>query len=178
MTDTPDPTLRDRIHPPVPATRAMPAGRIIGIVVDPAQRPWEIVLHETEQQYTLRTPPGFDGHDDTGIMIRTDYMTAGNLTVEFGIVVPKYVKKAIEDGRVSKGWEPGTHLFSTIAGVLKALPVHVFVEKLVGDTFNEMEGATQAKIEIPPAPWYQRAAEKLGTFVKPRKAAAPEEPKP
>lgn len=168
----------DAMHPRVPASRAMPAGRLIAITIDPNQRPWEVVLHEKEQEYTIRTPPGFDGCDDSGVMIRTDFMTAGHVTADFGIVVPKYVAKAIADGRVSKGWEPGTHLYSTIAGVLKALPVQKFVEQMVTDSFNEMEGASQTKVVVPDAPWWERAAKKLGTLVRRRDAPLRPDPNP
>jgi hypothetical protein len=185
MTDTPDPKLKDKLHPPVPATRAMPAGRIIAIVVDPAQRPWEIVLHEAEREYTVRTPPGYAGEDETnatGLMYRTDYATAGWLITNRGIRVPAYVEKAIKDGRVCKGWEPGTHLFATLARQQWALASERFVESLVNDDFMDIEGASATPVDVAPKPWWQRAAEKLGAFVAPRRAAAadakPEEQKP
>ena len=147
----------------------MPAGRLIAIAVDPGGRPWEVVLHETEQQYTVRTPPGFDGVDETaGLMFRTDFATVGYLTHEFGIRVPTYVTKAIADGRSSKGWEPGTHLFCKIANVDWALPLHVFVERMVSDDFTHAEGATSEVVAALSKPWWQRAAEKIGAVVKRR----------
>ncbi len=165
---TPDLKIRNQLHPPVEATRAMPAGRIIAVVIDPTQRPWEIVLHEAEQQYTVRTPPGYDGCDDTGatgLMFRTDYATVGWLTTNRGLRVPAYVEKALKDGRVCKGWEPGTHLFATLARIQWALPCEKFVEALVNDDFMAIEGAEAAPVEVAAKPWWQRAAEKLGAFV-------------
>lgn len=180
MNDPADPKLRDRLHPPVPATRAMPAGRIIAVVIDPAQRPWEIVIHEAEGQYTVRTPPGYDGTDETGkagLMFRTDYATTGWLITNRGSRVPPYVEKAIKDGRVCKGWEPGTHLFATLARQQWALPCEKFVEALVSDDFASIDGAESAPIAVDPKPWWQRAAETLGAFVPRRaKAAEPEKP--
>lgn len=168
MTAAPSPA--DRLHPAVPATAAMPAGRLIAAVADPSGRVWEVVLHETEQQYTVRTPPGFSGEDDTGgLMYRTDYETVGHLTHDFGICVPWFVLKAVKDGRTSKGWEPGTHLYSTIGNVTWALPVHVLVEKIVNeDEFLKMDGATSKKVAITDKPWWQRAADKIGAVVKRR----------
>lgn len=172
-----DPRMLDRLHPPVPATRAMPAGRIIAVSIDPAQRPWEVVLHEAEQEYTIRTPPGYDGcgADTDGLMYRTDFATVSHLTFEHGIRVPKYVAKAIDDGRVSKGWEPGTHLFGKLGKDLWALPIHTFIDKMVTD--GALDGATDTPVEVAPKPWWQRAAEKLGAFV-PRRAAAAAPMKP
>lgn len=160
------------LHPLVEATPHMPVGRMIGFVVDPGQRAWEVVLHGPEQQYTVRTPPGFDGVDDTaGLMYRTDFATVAVLTRKYGTPVPRDVRKALAKGKVPPGWAPGASLMTTIGGVLYKLTLATFVEKMVAEDFEGTE-------ETIKKPWWQRAAEKLGLGGVKKRAAAKADEKP
>lgn len=136
----------DRLHPPVDALPnvSMPEGRIVGFTVGPDQKAWEVIVHEAEQRYTLRSPPDFDGADDSkGTMIFTDFDTVAKLTADHGAPLPRDVQKGIKKGKIVKGWEPGTYLTTKIKhegmtdGLLTALRLEVLVKHLAYEYTGE-----------------------------------------